>query len=103
MQAEAVRNYKPCDELSEQMSELKAHKREKGKEHVILRKENRSPKNVAKVRSTAPALSVTTPPGANTSSVSSRSSLNPVIPVFLHILEGPRQNQWEHASPSPML
>ena len=77
MQAEAVRNYKPCDELSEQMSELKAHKREKGKEHVILRKENRSPKNVAKVRSTAPALSVTTPPGANTSSVSSRSSLNP--------------------------
>ena len=79
MQAEAARNYKLCDELSEQMSELKAHKREKEKEHVIiLRKEKRSLKYVAKVRSTAPALSVTSPPGANiTSSVSSRSSLSP--------------------------
>ena len=79
IQAEAARNYKLCDELSEQMSELKAHKREKEKEHVIiLRKEKRSLKYVAKVRSTAPALSVTSPPGANiTSSVSSRSSLSP--------------------------
>ena len=55
-QAEASRNYKLCDQLSEEIQELKAAKRAKGREIAIIQlKEKRSMKYKDLVPETAQA------------------------------------------------
>lgn len=72
VQAESTRNYKLCDELSEQISELKQYKRQKEKEYALLQKsEKRAVKYMLKKQSNIP-----TEPTMG-SSQSSRSSLSP--------------------------
>ena len=72
IQAESTRNYKLCDDLSEQISELKQYRRQKEKEYALLQKsEKRAVKNMLKKQSNIPTESTIA------TSQSSRSSPSP--------------------------
>ena len=62
-QAQTVHQYKLCDELSEQIMELKQYKREKERELAfILKKDKRSKKYFKKLATSAPKMSRTSSP-----------------------------------------
>jgi len=97
-QAEAVRNYKLCDQLCEEIQELKSVKRAKSRELVILQQKETRANRYRYSRSSRSVTPVSTPdlvsspvsPLLTTSPASSLREVSPSSPLFVpkHTDEG---------------